>query len=89
MKERLTDVYESLQGVIDGVARKDLILLLGDCNAKVGSNYMFWGSYGKQGLGEMNENGEQFADFCSFNKLVVRTENQTDHIYISSVIARC
>ena len=32
----LSDFYARLQGVIDGVARKDLILLLGDFNAKVG-----------------------------------------------------
>ena len=33
-----TDFNEKLQGVIDGVAIKDLILLGGDFNAKVGSN---------------------------------------------------
>ena len=27
---------------------------------------------GKHGIGKMNENGELFADFCSFNKLVIR-----------------
>ena len=33
--ETKTDFYERLQGVIEGVARKDLILLLGDFNANV------------------------------------------------------
>ena len=60
-----------LQGVIDGVARKDLILLLGDFNAKVGSNNTGFET-GKHGLGETSDNGELFADFCSFNKLVIR-----------------
>ena len=62
----------SLHGVIDGVAKKDLILLIGDFNAKVGSNNTdFETIMGKHGLGEMNDNGEMFADFCSFNKLVI------------------
>ena len=66
------DFYERLQGVIDGVANKDLILLLGDLNAKVGSDNMsFETVMGKHGIGRMNENGELFADFCSFNKLVI------------------
>ena len=63
---------------------------------------------GKDGLDEMNDNGEMFADFCSFNKLVIgvsvflhkkghkvtwvspdnRTENQIDHICISSKFRR-
>ena len=33
-----SEFYARLQGVIDGVASKDLILLLGDFNAKVGRN---------------------------------------------------
>ncbi|PFX26043.1 Craniofacial development protein 2 [Stylophora pistillata] len=66
------DFYERLQGVIDGVANKDLIPLLGDLNAKVGSgNTSFETVMGKHGVGKMNENGELFADFCSFNKLVM------------------
>ena len=103
--EAKTDFYERLQVVIDRIAIKDLILLLGDFNAKVVSNITsFETVMGNQGLGEMNENGELFADFCSFNKLVIggsvfahkrihkvtwgspdgRTENQIDHICISS-----
>ena len=67
-----SEFYARLQGVIDGVARKDLILLLGDFIAKVGSNNTgFEAVMGKHGLGEMSDNGELFADFCSFNMLVI------------------
>ena len=67
-----SEFYEMLQGVIDGVARENLILLLGDFNAKVGSNNKdFETVMRKHGLGEMSDNGELFADFCSFNKLVI------------------
>ena len=50
-----TDFYERLKGVINGVARKDLILLLRDYYAKVGSNNTsFETVMGNQGLGKMN-----------------------------------
>ncbi|XP_020617309.1 craniofacial development protein 2-like [Orbicella faveolata] len=71
-KDAKAALYERLPGVIDGVARKDLPLLLGDLNAKLGSdNTSFETVMGKYGIGKINENGELFADFCSFNKLVV------------------
>ena len=61
-----------LEGVIDRVAKKDLILLLGDFNAKVGSkNTGFETVLLTHGLGEMNDNDEMFADFFSFKKLVI------------------
>ena len=42
----------------------DLILLLGDFNAKVGSNNTgFETVTGRHGLGEMSDNGELFDDF--------------------------
>ena len=68
-----TDFYERLQGVIDGVANKDLILLLGDLNAKVEiENTSSETVMGKHGVGKIiNQNGELFADFCSFNELLM------------------
>ena len=67
-----SEFYARLQVFIDGVARNDLILLLGDFNGKVGSNKTgFEAVMEKHGLGEMSVNGELFADFCSFNKLVM------------------
>ena len=73
------DFYERLQGVIDGVANKDLILLLGDLNAKVWSdNTSFETVMGKHvGIGKMNENGELFSDFCSFNGQRLPTQKGT------------
>jgi len=64
--------YVRLQCATDGVAKKDLLLLLGDLNAKVKSdNTSFETVMGEQGTGKMNANGQLFADFCSFNKLVI------------------
>ena len=55
----------------DGEAKRDLLRLLGDRNVKVGSdNSGFETVMRKHDIGKMNENGELFVDFCSFNKLV-------------------
>ena len=57
--------------MIDGEAKRDLLRLLGDGNVKVGSdNSGFETVLRKHDIGKMNENGELFADFCFFNKLV-------------------
>ena len=48
------------------------ILLHGDFNAKVGSNSTGIETVmGKHVLSQMNDKGKMFADFCSFNKLVI------------------
>ena len=61
-----------MQAVINKQARKDVVLLMGDFNAKIGSdNTGRQQSMGKHGLGEMNENGEVFSDFCAFDDMVI------------------
>ena len=45
---------------------------MGDFNAKIGrDNTGYEEVMGQQGLGEMNENGERFADLCAANNLVI------------------
>ncbi|CAH8514717.1 unnamed protein product [Schistosoma haematobium] len=64
--------YERLQSIIEKCPRKDLTILLGDLNAKVGiDNTGYEDIMGRHGLGERNENGERFANLCAFNKLVI------------------
>ena len=66
------EFYEQLQQVFNEVPKKDIIILLGDLNAKVGSdNKGKEECMGTQGLGNMNENGELFSDFCNFNELII------------------
>ncbi|VDP20023.1 unnamed protein product [Schistosoma margrebowiei] len=65
--------YERLQSVIEKCPRKDLTILMGDLNAKVGIDITGYEDImGRHGLGERNENGERFANLCAFNKLVIR-----------------
>ncbi|VDP30527.1 unnamed protein product [Schistosoma margrebowiei] len=64
--------YERLQSVIEKCPRKDLTILMGGLNAKVGIDNTGYEDIMRQhGLGERNENGERFANLCAFNKLVI------------------
>ncbi|CAH8665722.1 unnamed protein product, partial [Schistosoma curassoni] len=64
--------YERLQSVIEKCPKKDLTILMGDLNAKVGiDNTGYEDIMGRHGLGGRNENGERFANLCAFNKLVI------------------
>ncbi|CAG2208032.1 Craniofacial development protein 2 [Mytilus edulis] len=66
------DFYHSLQTTIEKVPKRDLLVLMGDLNAKVGSERKGWDrEIGPHGIGKMNENGELFADFCATNNLVI------------------
>ncbi|VDP30999.1 unnamed protein product [Schistosoma margrebowiei] len=64
--------YERLQSIIEECLRKDLSIVMGDLNAKVGiDNTGYEDIMGRHGLGQRNENGERFANLCAFNKLVM------------------
>lgn len=64
--------YAQLQATVDKVPKHDMLILMGDLNAKVGSdNTGREKEMGANGLGSMNENGELFADFCASNELVI------------------
>ncbi|VDO52942.1 unnamed protein product [Schistosoma margrebowiei] len=64
--------YNSLQSMVEKCTTKDLTILMGDFNAKVGTdNTGYEDIMGRHGLGERNENGERFANLCAFSKLVI------------------
>ena len=69
---RKDDFYATLQEAIDKVPKHDMLLCIGDMNAKLGNdNEGFNESMGVHGMGEMNENGLRFASFCMANELVI------------------
>ena len=69
VKERF---YEQLQGVISKVGEHEVLIVGGDLNAKVGADDRRREMcMGKFGMGEMNENGLLFSDFCMENSLVI------------------
>ena len=50
-----------------------MAILMRDFNVKIGEdNSRYEEVMGTHGLSKMNENGEIFADLCTFNKLVIR-----------------
>ena len=64
--------YHQLQTVYNRTPRRDVTLVMGDFNAKIGSdNANRETIMGKYGLGSMNENGEIFSDFRGSNELVI------------------
>jgi len=70
--EEKDEFYNRLQGVVDKLPGKDVNIIMGDANAKVGEDPTGYERImGKHGLGRMNENGERFANFCSTNRLTI------------------
>ena len=64
--------YNKLQTLCDKLKEKDMTILMGELNAKIGSdNSGYEEVMGRQGLGRMNENGEMLADFCAFNNMII------------------
>jgi hypothetical protein len=58
--------YDQLQLAISSVPPSDLLVILGDFNARVGSDCSSWSSVmGPHSIGECNGNGERLLDFCA------------------------
>ena len=62
--------YEDLQELLELTPKKDVLLIIGDWNAKVGSQETP-GVTGKFGLEVQNEAGQRLIDFCQENALVI------------------
>ena len=61
--------YEDLQDLLELTPQKDVLFIIGDCNAKVGSQETP-GVTGKFGLGVQNEAEQRLVEFCQENALV-------------------
>ena len=62
--------YEDLQDLLELTPKKDVLFIIGDCNAKVRSQETP-GVTGKFGLGVQNEAGQRLVKFCLENALVI------------------
>ena len=89
--------YEDLQDLLELTPEKDVLFIIGDWNAKVGSQETA-GVKAKFGLGVQNEAGQRQIKFCQENALVITNtlfqkhktlhmtspdENQIDYILCS------
>ena len=61
--------YEDLQDLLELTPPKDVLFIIGDWNAKVGSQEIP-GVAGKFGFGVQNEVGQRLTEFCQENALV-------------------
>ena len=69
VKERF---YEDLRDAISVVPRSDKLIILGDFNARVGSDHMSWeGVLGKHGIGKCNSNRLLLLETCAAHGLLI------------------
>ena len=62
--------YEDLQDLLELTPPKDVLFIIGDWNAKVGSQEIP-GVADKFGLGVQNEAGQRLREFCQGDALVI------------------
>ena len=67
--------YSDLHSTLSSIPKNDKLALLGDFNARVGSDSASWdGTIGKHGIGKCNSNGHLLLETCAeFNLLVTNT----------------
>ena len=63
-------LYEDLQELLELTPKKDVLFIIGDWNAKVGSQETPVVT-GKFGLGIQNKAGQRLMEFCQENALVI------------------
>ena len=68
-KLKLNGSVKNLQDLLEPTATKDVLFVIGDWNANVGSQETP-GVTGKVGLGVQNEAGQRLTEFCQENALV-------------------
>ena len=70
--------YEDLQDLLELTPKKDILFIIGDWNAKVGSQETP-GVTGKFGLGIRNKAGQRLIEFCQENALVIANTLSQQH----------
>ena len=72
LDEEKAEYYNQLLDTVSSCNRHDMIVVMGDMNAKVGNNNTNreW-VLGKFGIGVMNDNGKKLCHFGSANGLAI------------------
>ena len=67
-------LYEQLDGLIAAVPKSEKLVILGDFNARVGTDQHTWsGVIGQQGTGKCKGNGILLLQTCTAHELVITT----------------
>jgi len=62
--------YEELGGIVNRVPQQDKLIILGDFNARVGTDHeTYSGIIGKFGKGKKNANGDLLLNLCAQHEL--------------------
>ena len=80
-------LYDDLQDLPELTPKKDVLFIIGDWNAKVGSEEI----HGKFDIGVQNEAGQRVTEFCQEKALVIANTLSQQHkrrLYIHMVITR-
>ena len=79
MDEQKNESYNQLQDTISDCNRNDVIVVMGNLNAKVGNNNTNRKEVMRKfGTGIMNDSGERICEFCSANGFII-TGTQLPH----------
>ncbi|CAF2515297.1 unnamed protein product [Rotaria sp. Silwood2] len=71
-REDIETFYDDLEGTILKTPKKDILIITGDWNAKVGDDNAGWEcAMGKYGYGKRNERGEQLLEFATSHNLFI------------------
>jgi hypothetical protein len=66
--------YNQLQDTLDSIPKRDIVMIIGDYNAKIGEGVQHEDEakvVGLHGLGSRNERGNTLVDFCLANSLTI------------------
>ena len=71
--------YEDLKDFLELTPKRDVLVIIGNWNAKVGGSQEIPGVTVKFGLGEQNEAGQRLTEFCQENELVIENASFKQH----------
>ena len=71
--QEVEELYEQIENTLKKVPKKDLIIIQGDFNAKIGPDaYEVWPcTVGRNGVGETNDRGLRLLEFASSHRLTI------------------
>lgn len=70
-EEEIESFYNILQNYKDSIKDREISIIMGDFNAKIGEGEDKEHGVGAYGLGQRNERGDMLASFCKVNNLII------------------